>query len=150
MHDSTPLNRRDFGKLSVAALAGLALADGATTNGADDKKSDDKKTAKNPLLSDPHVCRGLNTCKGKGADKKNSCAGTGTCATVKSHACGGSNECKGQGGCGEKQGENSCKGQGDCHVPLAKDIWKKARKRFEVLMKADHKKFGDAPKPKAS
>jgi hypothetical protein len=140
MHDPTSLSRRDFAKLSVAALAGLSFA-GSASFAADGKKSE-----KNPLLSDPHVCRGLNTCKGKGADKKNSCAGTGTCATVKSHTCGGSNECKGQGGCGEKPGENACKGQGDCHVPLAKDAWKKARKRFEVLMKADSKKFGAAPK----
>jgi hypothetical protein len=144
MHDPRNLSRRDFGKLSAAALAGLSLGGGASF--ADDTK----KSEKSPLLSDPHVCRGLNTCKAKGADKKNSCAGMGTCATVKSHACGAANECKGQGGCGEKQGENTCKGQGDCHVPLPKDAWKKARKRFEVLMKADDKKFGKAPKATAS
>ncbi len=142
MHDPHSLSRRDFGKLSMAALAGLSV--GGVAFAADEKKSE-----KNPLLSDPHVCRGLNTCKGKGADKKNSCAGTGTCATAKSHPCGGANECKGQGGCGEMPGENSCKTKGDCHVPLHKDAWKKARKRFEVLMKADNKKFGDAPKPTA-
>jgi hypothetical protein len=144
MHDPKNLSRRDFGKLSVAALAGLSLTGGASF------AADDKKSEKNPLLGDPHVCRGLNTCKGKGADKKNSCAGTGACATVKKHSCGGSNECKGQGGCGEKPGENTCKGQGDCLVPLAKEAWKKARKRFEVLMKAESKKFGDAPKAKVS
>jgi hypothetical protein len=144
MHDPQDLSRRDFGKLSVAALAGLSLGGGTSF------AADDKATTKNPLLSDPHVCRGLNTCKTKGADKKNSCAGTGTCATAKSHPCGAGNECKGQGGCGEKPGENACKGQGDCHVPLAKDAWKKARKRFEVLMKADNKKFGKAPKAKTS
>jgi hypothetical protein len=144
MHNLTNLSRRDFGKLSVAALAGLSL-EASPLFAADEKNS-----PKSPLLNDPHVCRGLNTCKGKGADKKNSCAGTGTCATVKSHACGGSNECKGQGGCGEKPGENACKGQGDCHVPLPKAAWKKARKRFEVLMKADNKKFGSAPAAKAS
>jgi hypothetical protein len=142
MNKSTNLSRRDFGKLSVAALSGLTIAGSACF------AVEPKGAEKSPLLSDPHVCRGLNTCKGKGADKKNSCAGTGTCATAKSHPCGGSNECKGQGGCGETPGENACKGKGDCHVPLAKDAWKKARKRFEVLMKADNKKFGDAP-PKA-
>jgi hypothetical protein len=144
MHDPTNLNRRDFGKLSAAALAGLSVG-GSALFAADDKKSE-----KNPLLSDPHVCRGLNTCKAKGADKKNSCAGTGACATAKSHPCGTNNECKGQGGCGEKPGENACKGKGDCHVPLAKDAWKKARNRFEVLMKADGKKFGPAPKGKGT
>jgi hypothetical protein len=145
MFDSRDLSRREFARLSVAALAGLSVGS-ARAFAADDTK----KSEKSPLLSDPHVCRGLNTCKGKGADKTNSCAGTGTCATAKSHPCGGSNECKGQGGCGEKPGENACKGQGDCHVPLAKDAWKKARKRFEVLMKADNKTFGKAPKAKAS
>jgi hypothetical protein len=143
MYDPTNLSRRDFCKLSVAALAGLSLGE-AVSFAADEKKSE-----KNPLLSDPHVCRGLNTCKSKGADKKNSCAGTGTCATAKSHPCGSGNECKGQGGCGETPGENACKGKGDCHVPLAKDAWKKARSRFEVLMKADNKKFGPAPKARA-
>jgi anaerobic selenocysteine-containing dehydrogenase len=144
MHDPKDLSRRDFGKLSAAALAGLSLGGGALY------AADEKTATKNPLLGDPHVCRGLNTCKTKGADKKNSCAGTGTCATAKSHPCGAANECKGQGGCGEKPGENACKGQGDCHVPLAKDAWKKARKRFEVLMKADNKKLGKAPKATAS
>jgi hypothetical protein len=144
MHDPNSLNRRELVKLSVAALAGLSVG-GVACFAADDKKAE-----KNPLLSDPHVCRGLNTCKAKGADKKNSCAGTGTCATAKSHPCGGSNECKGQGGCGDAPGENSCKTKGDCHVPLAKDVWKKARKRFEVLMKADNKTFGKAPKATAT
>jgi hypothetical protein len=143
MFDSEDLSRREFARLSVAALAGLSVG------GAAAFADDTKKAASNPLLSDPHVCRGLNTCKGKGADKKNSCAGTGTCATAKSHPCGSANECKGQGGCGDTPGENACKGKGDCHVPLAKDAWKKARKHFEVLMKADNKKFGDAPKKSA-
>ncbi len=143
MLDPTHLSRRDFTRLSVAALAGLSFG-GSISLGANEPA----KSEKSPLLNDPHVCRGLNTCKGKGGDKKNSCAGTGSCATVKSHGCGGANECKGQGGCGDKPGENACKGQGDCHVPLPKDAWKKARKRFEVLMKAADKKFGDAPKAK--
>jgi hypothetical protein len=64
MHDPTNLSRRDFGKLSVAALAGLSLAGGASF------AADSKKSEKSPLLGDPHACRGLNTCKGKGADKE--------------------------------------------------------------------------------
>ncbi len=144
MHADNELSRRDFGKLSVAALAGLTAGAGVTW-GADEKGG---KKVKNPLLSDPHVCRGLNTCKNKGASKKNSCAGQGDCATVAKHSCGGDNECKGQGGCGAKPGENACKGQGKCHVPLEPGAWKKARKRFEELMKADGKKFGKAPPPK--
>ncbi len=28
-----------------------------------------------------HACKGLNSCKGQGADHKNSCKGKGSCAT---------------------------------------------------------------------
>ena len=147
MSHKSDLNRRDFGKLSLAAFAGMC-AGARSAHGADEKKDEKKK--KNPLLTDKHVCRGLNTCKGKGADKKNGCAGMGTCAVAAAHTCGSGNECKGQGGCGEHPGENQCKAQGDCHVPLQPAAWKKARKRFEELMKADGKKFGKAPAPKKS
>ena len=122
MHDDhSDLTRRDFGKFSLAALAGVYAG---TQSFAADK---DEKKEKSPLLGDKHVCRGINTCKGKGADKKNKCAGMGACATAAAHTCGGQNECKGQGGCGEKPGENSCKGKGDCSVPLNAASWKKAR-----------------------
>jgi hypothetical protein len=100
-------------------------------------------------LQDPHVCRGINTCKNKGEKgTTNECAGQGHCATVKSHSCQGMNDCKGQGGCGENPGENECKGKGGCAVPLdagKKMTWQKARKRFEELMKKAGKTFGDAP-----
>lgn len=142
------MNRRDFQRLTVAALGG-ALAGAELGHAADQKAKDDKgKEEKNPLLSDPHVCRGINTCKGKGAGKKNACAGQGTCATAKAHSCHAENECKGQGGCGKKPGENACKGKGECGIPLSDGAWKKARKRFEELMKKEGKKFGDAPPKK--
>lgn len=136
------LNRRRFHQLSVAAFGGV-LAGAAAT------QAEDKPQATSPLLGDPHVCRGLNTCQGKGADKMNTCAGQGTCATAKAHACGGENDCKGQGGCGATPGENACKGQGLCHVPLEHaGAWEKARKRFEELMTKAGKKFGPAPAKK--
>ena len=144
MQDGNDISRRDFAKLTLAAVAGM-VAGSQSILAADDKKGE-----KNPLLGDPHVCRGLNTCKGKGADKKNSCAGTGQCATAAKHSCGTANECKGQGGCGERPGENTCKGQGDCSVPLHGSAWKKARSRYEELMKAAGKKFGKAPPAKKS
>jgi hypothetical protein len=143
MPDLSDLSRRHFGKLTLAALAGMSAGVSAIAR-AEDKKVPQKS----PLLSDPHVCRGLNTCKGKGADKKNSCAGTGQCATVASHVCGSQNQCKGQGGCGAHPGENTCKEQGECSIPLHSSAWKKARARYEELMKADGKKFGKAPAPK--
>ncbi len=138
MSKESDLNRRDFGKLSLAALAGVCT--GTKLSLAADTK------VKSPLLVEKHVCRGINTCRAKGAGKKNSCAGMGLCATAVAHSCGGQNACKGQGGCGEHPGENACKGQGNCAVPMMhQESWKKARAQFEALMKADKKKFGKAP-----
>ncbi len=136
------MNRRDFARLASAALSGLLVGSAV----AQEKKDPKKEPKKNPLLSDKHVCKGLNACKGKGKGGKNDCAGMGACATAKAHTCGEMNECRGQGGCGAKPGENECKGMGACHVPLEKKAWDKARKRFEELMKKDDKKFGPAPK----
>lgn len=143
--DHSQLNRRDFQRLSMAALGGMLAGAGAVD--AAEEKEDKKK--KNPLLTEPHVCRGLNACKGKGVDKKNACAGQGACATVKHHSCGSQNACRGQGGCGAHPGENECKGMGSCSVPLhAGKTWERTRKRFEELMKKEGKKVGPAPKAK--
>jgi len=151
--DNNDLNRRAFQKLAMAALGGLVAGAGlAHADEKKDKDKDDKKEPKpkdekkNPLLQEPHVCRGLNTCKGLGKGGKNDCAGTSACATAKAHTCGGDNDCRGLGGCGEMPGENACKGKGKCHVPLDNDAWPKARERFEELMKKEGKKVGDAPK----
>lgn len=141
MKDSE-LSRRDFERLTMAALGGM-LAGAAPALADDDDKNEKDK---NPLLVEPHVCRGLNTCKAKGKDKKNACAGQGACYTAEKHTCHAENACKGQGGCGEHPGENACKGKGECGVPLSDGAWKKARKRFEELMKKDGKKVGPAPK----
>jgi hypothetical protein len=147
-------SRRDFNRLTFAAVGGLmaGIAQAASPAFADDakKKEEDKKKDKKEL----HVCRGLNSCKGQGAevdldgDKKpdvNACAGQGACATAKHITCGGENACKGQGGCGATPGENDCKGQGHCHVPLMDSAWKKARARFEARMKKQKKEVGAAP-----
>ncbi len=143
--EKSDLNRRDFQRLTAAAVGGLLVGAGfgGSALGADEKKK------KNPLLVEPHVCRGLNACKGKAADKKNACAGQGACATAKAHLCHFKNECRGQGGCGAKPGENECKEKGECGVPLSSGAWKKARKRFEALMKKEGKKVGPAPPKKA-
>ncbi len=155
------LNRRDLNRLALAALGGLAsgllagCGPGADT-GKDkapaekDKDKDKDKTAsadETPsLLNDPHICRGINTCKNKGkTGTTNDCAGQGHCATAKSHSCDGQNDCKGQGGCDGHPGENKCKGQGACQVPMKPKTWKIARTHFEELMKKADKKFGDAP-----
>ena len=120
--EKSDLNRREFQRLAGAALGGLVLGAGALNSNLFAKDEE-----KNPLLGDAHVCRGINTCKGKGADKKNSCAGTGSCATAEKHGCHKDNACKGQGGCGAHPGENACKAMGECAVPLTDASWKKAR-----------------------
>jgi uncharacterized protein (UPF0276 family) len=118
MQPSEP-NRRDFGRLALAALGGLLAG---TAGLAADKKEDKKTSKKNPLLVEPHVCRGLNTCKNLGKSGKNDCAGKGTCHTVKAHSCAGENQCRGQGGCKTNPGENACKGKGGCAVPIKFEI----------------------------
>lgn len=142
--EHSELNRRDFHKLTMAAVGGVVAGTQFVHAQGKDKDKD-----KNPLLVEPHVCRGLNTCKEKGAGKKNACAGQGTCATAKAHECKGMGECKGQGGCGAKPGENECKGKGECAVPLSDKAWDKTRKRFEEVAKKAGIKLGAAPpKPK--
>ncbi len=146
------LNRRDLNRLALTALGGLASGVflGCTPCKPPQNPPANAANADLPLLlHDPHVCRGINTCKNKGKkNTMNECAGQGHCATVKAHSCQGMNDCKGQGGCGENPGENECKGKGGCAVPLdagKKMTWQKARKRFEELMKKAGKTFGDAP-----
>jgi hypothetical protein len=137
------LSRRDFERLTLAAFGGL-VAGCQKPEAA--KPEAAQAEAKNPLLEEPHVCRGLNTCKGHGSD---TCAGLSATASVKEHHCGGSNECKGQGGCGQHPGENACKGQGGCSIPLMSDeVWAKTRARFEELMTKEGRKFGPAPPKK--
>jgi len=102
----------------------------------------------NFLMVEPHVCRGLNTCKGKGAGGENACAGQGACASAAAHSCNGENECKGQGGCGANPGQNECKGQGECGVPLMEKSWATARAAFEKSMADAGKEAGAAPEPK--
>jgi hypothetical protein len=150
--DSQDLNRRAFGKLAAAALGGMLA--GASVGLAADK-APHKKDPDKPLMSqEPHICRGLNTCKNHGHSKENACAGAGDCATAKAHPCQGSNDCAGLGGCNSKTdapGENKCKGMGGCHVPIKSEkIWDKARASFVADMKKAYpdKKIHEAPKAK--
>ncbi len=126
-------HRRDFNKLTSAALGGLAagsiLGCGKSSGGPAAKPAGDEATL---AKAEIHLCRGLNECKGQGKDGQNSCRGQGTCATAKEHSCGGQNECKGLGGCGETAGANDCKGHGGCHVPLMDTAWETLRKKKEA------------------
>jgi len=145
-------SRRRFNQLAAAALGGTLAG---ITLGCSGGKSDTPpatsavKYDENLLLvGDPHICRGLNLCKGQGKSKSNECAGQGDCASAAKHGCDGQNSCKGQGGCGEHPGQNQCKGQGACAVPLKDETWKKARAKFDELLTKQGKKVGPAP-PKA-
>jgi hypothetical protein len=129
------LSRRDFHKLTSAALGGMAAVTWLGCSSA-------TKEAK--AADDLHACRGLNSCKGLGADGKNACAGQGTCATAH-HGCAQQNDCKHQGGCGDTPGENDCKTKGGCEVPISGDMWAKARAKFEERMKTQGKDIGAAP-----
>ena len=133
------LNRRDLGKLALAAFGGVVAG---SLLGERLLAAEKKGAATGFPLSDPHICCGLNTCKGHGKGASNECAGQGSCATVEAHGCSGTNACAGQG----PTGMNGCKGQGSCNVPVHGDDWKKARANFEAAMKKAGKKFGAAPK----
>ncbi len=160
--DMSPVSRRQFHELTLAALSGTlagsvlgcsrevsdkpaknaaAPAEGSPASAAAAGNYDEKLL----LVGDPHVCRGLNQCKDQGKTRMNDCAGQGACATAEKHACDGLNVCKGQGGCGEHPGQNQCKGQGACAVVLKDNTWQKARAKFEQLMAAQQRKFGPAP-----
>ena len=156
------VTRREFHQLGMAALGGFVVGSGlACQKSADQPKTDTDLSKKQGgdekpdelsqeeryalLMSEPHVCRGLNMCKGHGAGGKNDCAGLGQCASVAEHSCAGENECKGQGGCGEFPGQNACKGQGGCAIPLMDHAWTQARKDFEAAMKTAGKEVGPAP-----
>jgi len=156
-----PFDRRDFHKLTSAAIGGLAagaiLGCGQEGGGGKAKneppKQNEKETSSGGAApgtlaaAELHLCRGLNECKRQGKDKQNSCRGQGACATAKEHSCGGQNDCKGLGGCGTEVGKNDCKGKGGCHVPLMEDAWKTLRERKEAEWKEKKIESGAAPPP---
>lgn len=111
---------------------------------AKDKKGDKKEDEKPQEI---HLCRGLNSCKDKGASGENKCAGQGTCATTlfAPHECATGNACRGQGGCGKFAGRNQCAGYGDGAVPLTEEDWPRLRREFEARMKRLNIPFGPPP-----
>jgi hypothetical protein len=148
------LTRRQMTRLALAAVGGLVAGCGKSTPSqpvaAATPPTGSGEPAAHPILSDPHVCRGINTCANKGKKgTTNECAGQAHCATAAAHDCNGQNECRGQGGCGEHPGENECKGKGACEVPMTDKTWPKARKTFEEVMTKAGKTFGPAPEKKA-
>ena len=153
--ESISTDRRGFNAMVAAAMAGLLGGNASTAVAADEKKK--SKDSSNPLLVEPHICKGLNTCRGLGKDKKKACAGQGSCFTIEEHDCHGFNKCRGQGACDignwpkhqpHYPGENTCEKKGGCQVPLLpekKEMWIKARRRFEALMADNGKTVGKPP-----
>ena len=90
------MDRREFNKVMGAVVAGMVAGSKAF---ADEKEPAAAKKMAAPK-HDVHVCKGYNSCKGKGADGKNSCKGKGSCASAEAkHDCKGKGDCKGMGGC---------------------------------------------------
>jgi hypothetical protein len=192
-----PLDRRDFSRLSLAAVGGLMAGSAAIAqeppsivdpnagapkpateprrDAADAKKEppapevkeevyDDaaelakrqkkreEMAKKEKLIEDKkpkevHICRGLNTCEGKGKSGDNKCAGQGDCATTLAapHECTTGNACRNQGGCNGMAGKNRCAGYGEGAVPILEEEWPQLRKEFEAKMARLKKKIGKAP-----
>jgi hypothetical protein len=142
----TTLKRREFHKLTAAAFGGLLAGSGGLA-AAQEQQEEKPEILVDPalLLQEPHVCRGINSCRGKGKGEQNACMGQGACAVVKEHSCNGKNDCKAQGGCGGYPGQNTCKGKGHCAVPLKKETWAIARKQLEHLAKDAGQKLGPVP-----
>ena len=109
------------GVLAGSRLLSALPKDASKGEGKKSSAGDEKKD-KAQASSDKHVCKGMNSCKGKGGCMtdanacagKNDCKGKGGCATAK-HDCKGKNDCKAQG----KGGKNDCKGKGDCSTNAA-------------------------------
>jgi len=141
------MHRRDFHKLTTAALGGLAAGSllGCSKKGAPVYMKAPSGAETTLAKAEVHLCRGLNDCKGQGKDGKNACRGQGICATAKEHTCGGQNDCKGLGGCGETVGANDCKTKGGCHVPLMEDAWATLRKKKEAEWTDKKLPIGTAP-----
>jgi hypothetical protein len=147
--DQSRLHRREFHRLSAAALGGMLAGSVAGCGGSDpaaDGPGADGSAAVDP--AGKHLCRGLNDCKAQGLDEKNACRGAGACATFAHHDCGAAelHDCKGQTGCGQTPGKNDCKDvNGGCHVPLMDSAWETVRAEMEAKWKQEGKEFHEAP-----
>jgi len=119
------MNSRDLARYLVlgGVVAGLSAGTslragqaGSSALSFNKSTSQAVKMATDEKKADKHACKGLNGCKGQGADGKNACKGKGNCASKEyRHNCAGQNACKGQG----QGGKNECKGKSTCAVPPA-------------------------------
>ena len=104
------VSRRDFHKLSTAALCGLIAG---TAFGCGDQASPPPaKTSSSttPPPTAPPIAPAVSTKTEVKADAKTDGKSAVAVATVGLHACRGLNECKGLG----KSKKNDCAGKGDC------------------------------------
>ena len=116
------MKKKTSSAVIAAAVSGLLLGSSVTVTSCSTGSDKTSESVAAKVVPEKHACKGMNTCKGKGADGKNECAKKGSCATVAHHSCGGNNTCKGLGGCKTDKhdcaGKNDCKGKGVCHVPV--------------------------------
>ncbi len=68
-------------KLATAALTGLLTVGIMGAGIAQAHSSIDQITKSSSMDQEKHACKGLNSCKGQGADGKNDCKGKGSCKT---------------------------------------------------------------------
>ena len=66
-------------KLATAALAGLLSVSIVGASVA--AYAADSTEMASSMHKEKHACKGLNSCKGQGADGKNDCKGKGSCRT---------------------------------------------------------------------
>jgi hypothetical protein len=113
------LNRRDFHKLSAAALGGMIA--GAVIGCGDGGSTSGNKASNSSSPNAPKGTETANTALSDSAKADSPKSGTkevvAVAATVGMHACRGLNECKQQG----KDKKNSCAGQGNCYTVAKHD-----------------------------
>ncbi len=103
------MKRREFAKMMGAVAAGLAAGSKVRA----DEKAQDK--------AEKHVCKGHNSCKGKGGCKSGD------------NGCAGKNSCKGKGGCASAEAKHACKGQNACKGHGRLQVRRQRLRRQELL-----------------
>ena len=68
------MNNKKLASLALAGLMSAGLVAGVAN-------SAEHKAAATETAKEKHACKGLNSCKGQGADGKNECKGKGSCRT---------------------------------------------------------------------
>ena len=143
--DGSQMNRRDFQRLTAAALGGVIGGSMHAPPRRCGRRHGEVAAGRTPRLSRAEHLQGEKRLRRDQRQERHvpakAAAPRPRSTTAKARI-----PAKGQGGCGEHPGENTCKAKGSCEVPLKDKAWDKARANFEAAMKKAGKKFGPAPK----